>query len=268
MMMTPGPARLAVRLLALALVPLALSLAGCGKKKIENAYEPASLAQAVSGESTNKLFKFELNSPTILAIGNKLALLTEADRLEFLYADDISLLGSLDAGFKLGVRREWGSNPDVFLVLEHVIEGADTSFVTADEPPVFPSYQNFASFDRSSFVDLVADLGRLGETDQRSMLRAYGQQGERVWVTGELTRSDLGGILSYTLATPVGRFKLEGINSLGELFLKAAMTEGGQIGVGGPLGEVYRRSQQDETNVLGPMTLEVFRFQNYMITNG
>ena len=70
MMMTPGPARLAVRLLALALVPLALSLAGCGKKKIENACEPASLAQAVSGESTNKLFKFELNSPTILAIGN------------------------------------------------------------------------------------------------------------------------------------------------------------------------------------------------------
>ena len=102
------------------------------------------------------------------------------DRLEFLCADDISLLGSVDAGFKLGVRREWGSNPDVFLILEHVIEGADTSFVTADEPPVFPSYQNFASFDRSNFVDLVADLGRLGETDQRSMLRAYGQQGERV----------------------------------------------------------------------------------------
>jgi hypothetical protein len=78
----------------------------------------------------------------------------------------------------------------------------------------------------------------------------------------------MGGILSYTLSTPVGRFKLEGINALGELFLKAAMGEGGQIGVGGPLGEVYRRSQQDEMGVLGPMTLEVFRYQNYMITNG
>ncbi len=268
MMMTTGPARPAVRLLALALVPMTLSLAGCGKKKIENPYEPASLAQAVSGESTNKLFKFELSSPKILAVGSKLALLSEADRLEFLYADDIALLSSMDAGFKLGVRREWGSNPDVFLVLEHVIEGSDTSFVTADEPPVFPSYQNFASFDRSNFVDLAADLGRLGEADQRSMLRAYGQQGERIWVTGELTRSDLGGALSYTLSTPLGRFKLEGINSLGELFLKAAMAEGGQVGVGGPLGEVYRRSQQETTGVLGPMTLEVFRFQNYMITNG
>jgi hypothetical protein len=268
MMMTTAPVRLAARLSALALVPLILAPAGCGKKKIENPYEPATLAQAISGESTNKLFKFELSSPTILAAGNKLALLTEGDRLEFLYADDLSLLGSLDAGCKLGVRREWGSNPDVFLVLEHVIEGADTSFVTADEPPAFPSYQNFASFDRSDFVDLIGDLGRLGETDQRSMLRAYGQQGERVWVTGEITRSEIGGILNYTLATPVGRFKLEGINSLGELFLKAAMAEGGEIGVGGPLGEAYRRSQQEEMGVVGPMTLEVFRFQNYMITNG
>jgi len=268
MMMTTGPARLALRLLALAALVSTLSLAGCGQKKIENPYEAATLAQAISGESTNKLFKFELSSPKILAVGNKLALISEGDRLEFLCADDISLLGSVDAGFKLGVRREWGSNPDVFLILEHVIEGADTSFVTADEPPVFPSYQNFASFDRTGYVDLLGDLGRLGDADQRSMLRAYGQQGEKVWITGELGRNDLGGIVSYTLDTAIGRFKLEGVNSLGEIFLKAAMAEGGQIGVGGPLGESYRRSQQDELGVLGPMTLEVFRFQNYMITNG
>ncbi|MBM4116245.1 hypothetical protein FJ251_00640 [bacterium] len=268
MMMTTDPARLALRLLALGVLVSSLSLVGCGQKKIENPYEPASLTQAVSGENTNKLFKFELSSPKVLAVGSKLALLAEGDRLEFLCADDLSLLGSVDASFKLGVRRQWGSSPDVFLILEHVIEGADTSFVTADEPPVFPSYQNFASFDRTAYVDLLGDIGRLGESDQRSMLRAYGQQGEKVWVTGELGRNDLGGILSYTLDTAIGRFKLEGVNSLGELFLKAAMSEGGQIGIGGPLGESYRRSQQDELGVLGPLTLEVFRFQNYMITNG
>ena len=64
--------------LALALAAaIALPLVGCGKKQIENPYEPATLAQAVSGESQNKLFKFELDKPEILAVEGKLALLHE-----------------------------------------------------------------------------------------------------------------------------------------------------------------------------------------------
>ena len=267
MKMTTDPGRRAVRMLALALVPVTMSLVGCSKKKIENPYEPATVTQAVSGESTNKLFKFELASPKILAIQGKLALLADGDRLEFLDADDLSLLSSVDPGYKLGVRREWGTNPDVYLVLEHVIDGADTSFVTADEAPVFPSYQNFASFDRSAYIDLGAEIGRMSDADQRSMLRAYGKQGEKIWLTGTLGHEDVSGIGTYYLETPLGRFKMEGVTGFGELFLKSALATGGQIGVGGPMGEVYRRSQAEETGFVGPITVEIFRFQNYMITN-
>ena len=77
MKMTTNLGRLAVRLLAMALlVLLAVAIAGCGKKKIENPYEPATLSQAIGGESLHKLFKYELSGTKILAVEGKLALLT------------------------------------------------------------------------------------------------------------------------------------------------------------------------------------------------
>lgn len=268
MQMTTDPGRLAVRILVMAIVVMTMSLAGCGKKEIENPYEPATLAQAVSGESLNKLFKFELSSPKILAIEGKLALLIEDERMEFLFADDLALLGGLDTGYKLGVRREWGATPEIYLVLEHVVDGPDTSFVTADEAPVFPSYQNFASFDRSAYTDLASDLGGMNESDRGSMLRAYGKQGEKAWMEGTLSQGEVSGMRSYFVETDLGKFKLDGVNALGELYLKAILASDGGISVGGPMGEIYRRSQQRDTGLIGPMTLEYFRFQNYVITNG
>ncbi len=268
MQMTTDPGRLAVRILVMALVLVTISLAGCGKNEIENPYEPVNLAQAVSGESANKLFKFELSSPQILAVEGKLALLTEEGRMEFLFADDLSLLSTLDTGYKLAVRREWGATPEIYLVLEHVVDGPDTSFVTADEAPVFPSYQNYASFDRSEYTDLASELSGMGDSDRSPMLRAYGKQGQKVWMDGNLSQGEYNGQRSYFIETDLGKFKLDGINALAELFLKANLSAGGEIGVGGPLGEILRRSQQRDTGVMGPLTLEYFRFQNYMVTNG
>ena len=268
MQMTTDPGRLAVRILVLALVLTTISLAGCGKKQIENPYEAATLAQAVSGDNQNKLFKYELSGTKILAVEGKLALLTEGDRMEFLFGDDLSLLATLDTGYKLAVRREWGATPEIYLVLEHVIDGPDTSFVTADDAPVFPSYQNFASFDRGDFTPLASELSGMSAADRTSMLRAYGKQGEKVWLEGMLSRGEINGLMSYFVETDLGKYKLEGINTLAELFLKAVLDQGGEIGVAGPMGETYRRSQQRDTGVTGPMTLEYFRFQNYMITNG
>jgi hypothetical protein len=268
MQMTTDPGRLAVRILVMALVLVTMSLAGCGKKEIENPYEPVTLAQAVSGESANKLFKFELSSPKILAVEGKLALLTEEGRMEFLFADDLSLLTALDTGYKLAVRREWGATPEIYLVLEHVVDGPDTSFVTADEAPVFPSYQNYASFDRGEYTDLGGELSGMGDSDRSSMLRAYGKQGQKVWLDGSLSQGEYNGQRSYFIDTDLGKFKLDGVNALAELFLKANLASDGVIGVGGPMGEILRRSQQRDTGVTGPMTLEYFRFQNYMVTNG
>ncbi|MBC8368034.1 hypothetical protein H8E52_11530, partial [bacterium] len=163
-----------IRLMALALVALvALPLAGCGKKQIENPYEPVTLAQAISGESAHKLFKFELSQPEILSVEGKLALLKENDRIEFLAGDDLNLLNTLDMGFKLGVHREFGSDPEIYLVLEHVIDGPDTSFVTSDEPPVFPSFQSLGSFDRASYEDVSEQARILGDASQvKPMLSA------------------------------------------------------------------------------------------------
>jgi hypothetical protein len=268
MMMRTGPARLAVCVPVLALAALTLSLAGCGKKKIANPYEPATLAQAVSGESPTKLFRYELDPPKVLAHNNKMALLMEEDRLEFLCADNLAILDSLSAGSKYGVRRAWNGKPEVYLILEHVIQGEDTTFVTANEPPIFPSYQPFEEYDRSEFVDLAAELSSLGDADQHSMLRAYGQQGEKVWLTGRLSRSELAGKSVYTLQTNLGRFNLEGVAGAGELFLHAVLAEGGQVSVGGVLGEVYRRTQQEEAGGVAPVRLMVFRFHDYAITNG
>lgn len=270
MRMTTDPGRSAIRFAVVFCVLATMSLAGCGKNEIENPYEPATLEQAVSGESLNKLFKFELTGTKILAVEGKLALLTEGDRMEFLFGDDLSLLNTLDAGtgYKLGVKREWGSAPEIYLVLEHVIDGPDTSIVTADDSPVFPSYQNFASFDRGNYTDLADDLGGMGQGDRSAMLRAYGSQGEKVWLEGTLSRGEVNGQMSYMLDSSLGKYKLEGVNAIGELFLKAALAAGGEIGVAGPMGEVNRRSAQRETGITGPITVEYFRFQNYMITNG
>ena len=221
MQMTTDPGRLAVRIMVLALVLMTMSLAGCGKKQIENPYEPTTLAQAVSGESQNKLFKYELSGTKILAVEGKLALLTEGARMEFLFGDDLSLLTALDSGYKLAVRREWGATPEIYLVLEHVIDGPDTSFVTADDAPVFPSYQNFASFDRSDFTALANELSGMSDADRTSMLRAYGKQGEKVWLEGTLSRGEINGLMSYFVETDLGKYKLDGINTLAERLLEA-----------------------------------------------
>ena len=269
MMMRSGPGGIRVRhAMALVLVLILMSMIGCGKQKIENPYEPGSLGHAVSGESQNKLFKFELTEPKIVAIEGRMALLAEEDRIEFLIADDLSLLNTVDAGYKLGVRRAWGATPEVYLILEHVIDGPDTSFVTSDESPIFPSYQNYAAFDRNAFTDLAAELGPMAESDKESMLKAYGKDGSRVWMEGLLTRGDLAGERTYFLDTSEGKFQLGSVSPLAEVFLKAVLAEGGKTSCGGPLGEINRRSVQRATGVMGPLTLEYFRYQSYLITNG
>jgi len=263
------PNRRVIGLLTAALLALLVaSLAGCGKSEIKDPYEKASLAQAVSGESTTKLFKYELSEPQIVAVEGKLALLAEEDRLEYLVGDDLSLLNTVDPGFKLGVRREWGMQPDVFLVLEHVIDGPDTSFVTSDEPPVFPSYTNAATFDRGPYQDVAGEVAAMAEREQTSFLRALGKQGLKVSMSGNLSRAEVSGAMGYFLETGLGKYKLEGVTPLGELFLKAVLASGGTLECFGPMGELNRRSVERETGVTGPLTLEYFTFQNYMVTNG
>lgn len=264
-----GPNRRVIGLLTAALLALLVaSLAGCGKSEIKDPYEKATLAQAISGESETKLFKYELTEPEIVAVEGKLALLAEEDRLEFLAGDDLSLLNTVDPGFKLGVRREWGMEPEVYLVLEHVIDGPDTSFVTSDEPPVFPTYTNAATFDRGPYQDAVSEMSGMSEREASSFLRAMGRQGLKVSLEGTLSRAEVGGTMSYFVDTELGKFKLEGVTPLGELFLKAVLSTGDTVEVFGRMGELNRRSVERETGVTGPLTLEYFTFQNYMITNG
>ena len=267
MKLTTGLSRSSAQLLALALI-VALPLAGCGKKKIENPYEPATLAQALSGESQNKLFKFELSNTEILAIGSNLALLTENDRVEFIAADDLTALSTLGDSYRFGVHREWGATPEIYLVLEHYIDGNDTTFVTADEPPVFPSYQNFAAFDKSPYTDIVTALGGMSTKDARALLKSHGKQGSRIWLEGELSRGESGGQITYYMDNSLGKFQLQGISNLGELFLKAVLADNPQISIYVTMGEVNRQSVERETGVIAPLTLEYFRFQNYMVTNG
>ncbi|MBN2172450.1 MAG: hypothetical protein JW819_14120 [Candidatus Krumholzibacteriota bacterium] len=263
------PNRHVIGLLTAALLALLVaSLAGCGKSEIKDPYEKATLAQAISGESKAKLFKYELTEPQIVAVEGRLALLAEEDRLEYLVGDDLSLLTTVDPGFKLGVRREWGMQPEVFLILEHVIDGPDTSFVTSDEPPVFPSYTNAATFDRGPYRDVAGEVGAMAERDRDSFLRALGKQGLKVSMTGTLSRAEVGGAMGYFLDSDLGKYKLEGITPLGTLFLKAVLAAGGTMECFGPMGELNRRSTERETGITGPLTLEYFTFQNYMITNG
>ena len=259
------------RFLALALAAaIALPLAGCGKKEIENPYEPATLAQAVSGESLNKLFKFELDKPEILAVEGKLALLHEGDRVEFLIGDDLTLLAGLEPGadFKLGVLREFGTEPEIYLVLEHMIAAGDTSFVTADEPPVFPSYLDRAEFDASPYANLETELAGLPGREAEALVKSYGRKGEKVWMKGELASAEVEGIMRYYLDTAQGKFNLEGITPQGELFLRAILSLGAEFECGGPLGKFNSARLQRETGITGPMTLERFVFQGYVITNG
>ncbi len=269
MMMRSGPGRFDTRqAMALVLVLILMTMIGCGKQKIENPYEPGSLSQAVSGESLNKLFKFELTEPQIVAVEGKLALLAEENRIEFLVADDLSLLNTVDAGFKVGVRRAWGATPEVYLVLEHVIDGPDTSFVTSDEAPIFPSYQNYAAFDRSTYTDLAAELGGMAAKDSETMLKAFGKQGAKVWMEGTLVRGDAGGERRYFVETNLGKYQLDGVSPIAEVFLKSVLAEGGATSVGGPIGEINRRSVQRSTGVKGSLALEYFRYQSWLITNG
>ncbi|MCP4548215.1 MAG: hypothetical protein GY835_17255 [bacterium] len=269
MKMTTDLSRLTARLLVLALiVAVALPLAGCGKKKIEKPYETATLAQAVSGESENKLFKFEMTNPEILAIGTNLALLAENDRIEFLTADDLTALSTLGDSYRLAVHRAWGASPEIYLVLDYYIDGNDTTFVTSDEPPVFPSFQNFASFDASRHIDLVTELSALSDKDSRTMLKTHGKQGSKIWLEGALTRGESGGQITYYIENNLGKFQLQGINNLGETFLKAVLADTGRTTVFVTMGEVFRLSQQRVTGVTAPVTLDNFRFQNYVITNG
>jgi hypothetical protein len=269
MMMRSSPGRFGGRhAVALLLVLILMTMIGCGKKKIENPYEPGTLSHAVSGESQNKLFKFELTEPQIIAVEGRLALLAEESRIEFLIGDDLSLLNTVDAGYKLGVKRDWGATPEVYLVLEHVIDGPDTSFITSDEAPIFPSYQNFVAFDRSAYSDLATELGGMSGSDSESMLKAFGKQGSKVWLDGVLTRGDIGGERSYFLETSLGKYKLDGVSPLAEVFMKAVLAEGGATSCGGPLGEINRRSVQRSTGLKGSLALEYFRYQSYLITNG
>jgi len=256
--------------MALALVAVvALPLAGCGKKKIENPYEPATLAQAVSGESVNKLFKFELSQPEILSVEGKLALLKEDDRIEFLAGDDLNLLNTLDMGYKFGVHREFGTQPEVFLVLEHVIDGPDTSFVTFDEPPVFPSYQNLGGFDRSSYEDVASKTAALDDASEiKPMLRAWGKKNERIWMSGKLSRTEMDGQMRYFLDNDFGHFLLDGVTPQGALFLKALLKMGGEVEVAGQLGELKRGRELRETGILANITLSHFVFQETLVTNG
>jgi hypothetical protein len=259
-----------IRLMALALAALvALPLAGCGKKQIENPYEPVTLAQAISGESAHKLFKFELSQPEILSVEGKLALLKENDRIEFLAGDDLNLLNTLDMGFKLGVHREFGSDPEIYLVLEHVIDGPDTSFVTSDEPPVFPSFQPLGSFDRASYEDVAAQAQVLGDASQvKPMLSAWGKKNQRIWMSGKLSRADHEGQIHYFLDNDFGHFLLEGVTPQGALFLKALLKMGGDLEVAGQLGELNRGRALRDTGILANITLSHFVFQETLITNG
>ena len=258
------------RLMALALMALvALPLVGCGKKEIENPYEPVTLAQAISGESTHRLFKFELSQPEILAVEGTLALLREESRIEFLVGDDLNLLSTLDMGYKLGVHREFGTEPEVFLVLEHVIDGPDTSFVTSDESPLFPSFQSLSSFDRDSYEDVDAQAISLGDASQITpMMRAWGKKNQRIWMNGKLSRSDLAGQMRYFIDNEYGHFMLDGVTPQGALFLKALLKLGGDIEVAGQLGELNRGRELRESGVLANITLSHFVFQETLITNG
>lgn len=258
------------RLMALALAALvALPLAGCGKKQIENPYEPVTLAQAISGESAHKLFKFELSAPEILSVEGKLALLQEDDRIEFLAGDDLNLLTTLDVGYKLGVHREFGTEPEIFLVLEHVIDGPDTSFVTFDEPPVFPSFQSLGSFDRASYEDVSAQADALGDASQITpMLRAWGKKNQRIWMEGKLSRADLDGQIRFFIDNDFGHFLLDGVTPQGALFLKAILKMGGDVQVAGQLGELNRGRALRDTGILANITLSHFVFQETLVTNG
>jgi hypothetical protein len=255
-------------LLVLMVASVIFGLTGCSKKNIENPYEQATLAEAISGESEYKLFKFELNKPEILAVGSKLALLTDGERIEFLVADDITALTTLTSDYRLGVHRDWGSTPEIYLVLDHYIDGSDTSFVTSDEPPVFPSYRNFAAFDKSQYTDLHQDLGGMSDKDASSLLKTYGKQGSKTLLEGTLDRGEINGQMEYSLETSLGKFQLVGVTGLGEIFLKAVLKGSSKITVLGSLGEIHRRSEQRRTGIKAPLTLEYFQFQSYMITNG
>jgi len=261
---------LSSRLMVLALAALvALPMAGCGKKDIENPYEPASLAQAISGESEYKLFKFELSQPEILSVEGKLALLQEEDRIEYLAGDDLNLLTTLDMGFKLGVHREFGNDPEVFLVLEHVIDGPDTSFVTFDEPPVFPSLQSLGGFDRTSYEDVDAMVATLSSTNEiKPMLRAWGKKNQRIWMDGKLSRADMDGQIRYFLDNDFGHFLLDGVTPQGALFLKALLKTGGEIEIAGQLGELFKGRELQETGITANITLSHFVFQETLVTNG
>jgi hypothetical protein len=250
------------------LLTLTMLATGCGKKKIENPYETATLATAVSGESEYKLFKYELTEPTILAVEGRLALLSEEDRIEFIIGDDLNLLNSVEPGFKLGVRREWGVDPEVYLVLEHVIDGPDTTFITSDEVPVFPSFQNFAAFEKSAYMDLMGELASVRSGDRNTLLKSIGAQGSKIWMEGKLSRAEVGGQMLYFIENAQGKFQLEGVGAIGEVFLKALLKLGGETTAFGPLGEIARPRQQRETGITGPLTLEYFQFQGYLITNG
>ena len=259
------------RYLVLALVAaIAIPLAGCGKKAIENPYEPVTLAQAVGGESANKLFKFELDTPEILAVQGKLALLREGDRIEFLIGDDLSLLSGIESGaqYKLGVLREFGTEPEIYLVLEHYIAENDTSFITADEPPVFPSYLDLSEFDASPYASLATELAGLSSREAASLVKSFGRKGEKIWMKGELSSAEVEGLMRYYVETSQGKFILEGMTPQGELFLKAVETLGLDFECGGPLGKFNSARLQRETGVTGPLTLERFVFQGYVVTNG
>lgn len=247
---------------------LVLPLAGCGNKKIENPYENVTLAGALSGESEHKLFMFELDQPEILSVEGNLALLREEDRIEFLVADDLNLLTTLETGYKLGVHREFGTQPEVYLVLEHVVDGPDTSFVTADEMPSFPSYQSQGAFNGAAYSDLEEQLTGMSAAETKAMMKSLGRKGEKIWMSGSLSRAEAGGVMRYFIENDQGRFILEGVTPQGSLFLKALLKSEATFECAGVIGKLNNPRMRRETGVSGPLTLEHFRFQEYVITNG